>query len=312
MRNAFVGVTDWDWYDFLSSRLDLTEVNFWQPGGRVLFKALKPGDLFLFKLHAPNNYIVGGGFFAASSLLPVSLAWETFGAMNGVASLPEMRRRIEKFRRGRARVGEDFTIGNIVLEQTFFLIREAWIPIPPDFSLNIVQGKGYDLDVGTGRQIWDSLKERLILSTASSVQRNVADGQVRRMFSDPVFARRRLGQGAFRILVTDTYERQCAITGEHTLPVLQAAHIRPVTQAGEHLVSNGLLMRSDVHTLFDRGYVTVSPDFKFRVSNRLNEDWNNGKIYYQLDGRQIHLPKDPSCRPDALQLEWHADTVFRR
>jgi putative restriction endonuclease len=312
MRKAFVGVTDWDWYEFLSSRLDLTEVNFWQPGGRVLFKALKPGDLFLFKLHAPNNYIVGGGFFAASSLLPVSLAWETFGPMNGVASLPEMRRRIEKFRRGRSRVGEDFTIGNIVLEQTFFLTREAWIPIPSDFSLNIVQGKGYDLDVGTGRQIWEALEERLILSTASSVQRNVADGQVRRMFSDPVFARRRLGQGAFRILVTDTYERQCAITGEHTLPVLQAAHIRPVTQAGEHLVSNGLLMRSDVHTLFDRGYVTVSPDFKFRVSRRLNEDWNNGKIYYQFDGRQIHLPKDPSCRPDALQLEWHADTVFRR
>ena len=142
--------------------------------------------------------------------------------------------------------------------------------------------------------------------------RNVAEGTVQRMFSDPVLARRRLGQGAFRVLVTDSYERQCAITREHTLPVLQAAHIRPVTQAGEHQVTNGLLLRSDVHTLFDRGYVTITPDFKFRVSSRLNEDWRNGKIYYQLDGQPIHVPRDPSCHPDRTQLEWHADTVFLR
>ncbi len=310
MRKAFVGVTDHDWYEFLSSRPELTEVNFWQPGGRTLFKALKPGELFLFKLHSPNNYIVGGGFFAASSLLPLSLAWETFRPMNGVASLSEMRRRVASFRSVAAKPNEDFTVGNIVLEQTFFLTRESWIPIPSDFSLNIVQGKGYDLDVGTGRELWSALEARLQAGRFASVQKNVADGVVRKMFSDPVLARRRLGQGAFRILVTDIYDRQCAVTREHTLPVLQAAHIRPVTQQGHHDVTNGLLLRSDVHTLFDRGYVTVSPDFKFRVSPRLNDDWQNGKIYYQLDGQSIHLPKDPSCRPDTKHLEWHADTVF--
>jgi putative restriction endonuclease len=312
MRKAFVGVTDFDWYEFLSSRPDLTEVNFWQPGGRVQFKALSFGDLFLFKLHSPNNYIVGGGFFATSSLLPLSMAWETFGPMNGVASLQEMRRRVAGFRSVPARPNEDFTIGNIVLEQTFFLTRDAWIPIPADFSLNIVSGKTYDLDVGTGLELWTALQARLEAGATISPQRNVADGIVSRMFSDPVLARRRLGQGAFRILVTDTYERQCAVTREHTLPVLQAAHIRPVTQAGEHRVTNGLLLRSDVHTLFDRGYVTITPDLKFRVSPRLNDDWQNGKIYYELDGQLIHVPKDASCRPDPQLLEWHSDSVFLR
>ena len=312
MRKAFVGVTDRDWYEFLSSRLDLTEVNFWQPGGKIRFKALSPGELFLFKLHSPNNFIVGGGFFATSSLLPLSLAWDTFGPMNGVASLPEMRKRVERFRSVPARPHEDFTIGNVVLDQTFFLRREAWIPVPSDFSLNIVQGKTYDLDSGTGKELWTALEARLRQHSVISVQKNVAEGVVGRMFSDPVLARRRLGQGAFRILVTDTYERQCAVTREHTLPVLQAAHIRPVTQAGEHAVSNGLLLRSDVHTLFDRGYVTITPDLKFRVSPRLKDDWQNGKIYYQLDGQPIHVPKDPSHRPDGRQLEWHADTVFLR
>lgn len=310
MRKAYVGVTDHDWYEFLSHRPELTEVNFWQPGGRVQFRALSPGDLFLFKLHSPNNYIVGGGFFATSSLLPVSIAWDTFGSMNGVGSLEELRRRLARFRREPVRPGEDYTIGNIVLEQTFFLRREAWIPVPTDFSLNIVSGKTYDLDQGSGRELSAALSMALASPTAVSVQRNVAEGVVGRMFSDPVMIRRRMGQGAFRIMVTDSYERQCAVSREHTLPVLQAAHIRPVTAGGEHQVSNGLLLRSDIHTLFDRGYVTITPDYKFAVSKRLDADWRNGKVYYGLAGKTIQLPRDKSCWPSTDTLEWHADEIF--
>lgn len=312
MRKAFVGVTDFDWFEFLSGRSDLPEVNFWQPGGNVRFKALSRGDLFLFKLHSPNNYIVGGGFFSASSLLPVSIAWETFGAMNGVYSLEAMRLRIAKYRRDDLRPGDDPTIGNIVLSQPFFLRREAWIPMPMDFSLNIVSGKTYDLDSGTGRELASALQLALESGGEISPQRTVADGTARRMFSDPVLARRRLGQGGFRLIVTECYERQCAVTREHTLLVLDAAHIRPVTQAGQHEVTNGLLLRSDVHTLFDRGYVTITPDFRFRVSSRLAEEWNNGKAYYALDNHPIHVPHRPDSRPDQRLLEWHGDTVFLR
>ena len=103
MAKAFVGITDFEWYEQLGAMHDLPEVNFWQPGGRVRFKALSPGELFLFKLHSPNNYIVGGGFFSTSSLLPVSIAWETFGLSNGVRSLETMRERIAKYRRAPAR-----------------------------------------------------------------------------------------------------------------------------------------------------------------------------------------------------------------
>ena len=130
------------------------------------------------------------------------------------------------------------------------------------------------------------------------------------MYGDPVLVRPRLGQGAFRVLVTDTYQRQCAITGEKTLVVLEAAHIRPISAAGQHRVDNGLLMRSDIHTLFDRGYVTVTPDSRFRVSKRLRDDWQNGKVYYELQGGEIWTPKNLTDRPSRSELEWHADTVF--
>jgi putative restriction endonuclease len=310
MAKAFVGITDFEWYEQLSAMRDLPEVNFWQPSGRVRFKALSPGELFLFKLHSPNNYIVGGGFFSTSSLLPVSIAWETFGLSNGVRSLETMRERIAKYRRAPARPSDDYTIGNIILEQPFFLHRDSWLPVPEGFPRNVVQGKTYDLQISPGKELWAALQLAVSTQSLASTQRIVADGTVQRMFSEPLLTRRRLGQGGFRVLVTDTYSRRCAVTGEHTLLVLEAAHIKPVALGGQHRVSNGLLLRSDVHTLFDRGYVTITPDFKFQVSRRLEKDWSNGKVYYALAGSPIHVPGDAACRPDSRALEWHADEVF--
>jgi putative restriction endonuclease len=49
-------------------------VDFWQPSSGRTFRALQPGELFLFKLHSPNNFIVGGGYFVSSTALPASLA----------------------------------------------------------------------------------------------------------------------------------------------------------------------------------------------------------------------------------------------
>ena len=73
----WVGVTDKNWYDHLT-RLAPEEVNFWQPSGSRTFRVLQPGEPFLFKLHSPENFIVGGGFFVRYSALPASLAWEAF------------------------------------------------------------------------------------------------------------------------------------------------------------------------------------------------------------------------------------------
>lgn len=303
---AFVAVTDDEWFDFLRYRPELTEINFWQPGGGRHFRALDPGQPLLFKLHHPHNFIVGGGFFATFSILPISLAWETFGIQNGVASLDEMRRRTARYRREGADPRQDYSIGCIILEDPFYLERATWIPAPADFSKNVVVGKGYDLTASAGAALWDSVLHARALST-----HQLADVSSGDMYGAPALFRPRLRQGAFRILVTDTYNRHCAVTGEKTLPVLQAAHIRPVAQGGMHRIENGLLLRSDVHTLFDRGYVTVTPDYRFRVSRRLREEWSNGRVYYDLQERSIWLPSASGLRPSQIELEWHADTVFK-
>ena len=303
---AYVGVTDGDWYELLSNQPGLDEINFWQPGGRRRFTALQPGDLFLFKLHSPDNFIVGGGFFGHSSIIPISLAWEAFGVSNGATSLEEVRQRVQKYRRSSSEPHADYNIGCILLQKPFFLGRDQWVPVPSDWSRNIVQGKTYDLKVEPGRSMWSNIREALVGHLGNAER--VADEPAR--YGEPVVVTPRLGQGTFRVVVTDAYERRCAITRERTLPVLQAAHIKPYSDGGEHHVRNGLLLRSDIHTLFDRGYVTVTPDHHLEVSRRIREEFENGRDYYALHGKVLHLPDRPEDRPSDELLQWHNEARY--
>lgn len=122
--------------------------------------------------------------------------------------------------------------------------------------------------------------------------------------------RPRLGQGTFRIAVLDAYGRGCAVTEEHSLPALEASHIRPYAHDGPHEVSNGLLLRSDLHRLFDTGYVTVTPDLRLEVGSRLREDYQNGRSYYPLHETDVHVLSAASDRPNRGYLEWHNEHVF--
>src|SRR5205807_9861979 len=133
--------------------------------------------------------------------------------------------------------------------------------------------KTYSTDESDGRLLWEAVQKR---AEAEAIPLPAHEVGLPR-FGHPTLIRPRLGQGAFRILVTDAYQRRCAITGERTLPALEAAHIKPYGDGGLHEARNGLLMRRDLHSLFDSGYVTVTPDLKFQVSRRIKEEFENGR-----------------------------------
>jgi putative restriction endonuclease len=309
---AYIGVTDYAWFDLLRNIPQLEEVNFWQPGGNQVFKALKPGDLFLFKLHYPWNKIVGGGIFAYSNLSPISLAWDSFGIKNGANSYSEMRQRVGKLRHQTVDLFTDYKIGCILLQQPFFLPENEWIPAPPDWNLNIVQGKRYDLSSGYGLLLLKRLHVSTLLASVENSARvisGVAEEQARYGKSITTFPR--LGQGSFRILVTDLYERRCAVTNEKTLPALDAAHIKPYSESGKHIVSNGILLRRDLHALFDKGYVTITPSMKFEVSRRIKEEYENGRDYYRLQGTELRLPLNPTNHPSQEYIKWHNENKYR-
>lgn len=304
---GFVGVTDWDWFRQLR-REEPDDVNFWRPSGQLL-RALQPGDPFLFKLHAPRNVIAGGGFFVESRQLPVSQAWMAFERRNGVRDHDELLTRIDHYRRTRSGTGpSDPLIGAVLLTQPFFFADDEFIPAPDDWHPNIVVGKGYDLATGVGARLWEAVLERLRLRAAPVLPPLDADRATRHAWVE-----QRLGQGTFRTRVTDAYGRRCAVTGERTLPVLEAAHIKPYAQQGPNRVDNGLLLRSDLHRLFDRGLVTIEPErLTFRVSERIRDEYSNGRVYYELEGRPlVVLPDQAEQRPNRAFLEHHRSAIFR-
>lgn len=299
----WVGITDQDWFEHLRARAP-DEVNFWQPSAGRRAVRLEAGAPFLFKLHAPRNYVVGGGFFVRYSALPARLAWEAFGEKNGVEDYAELRRRIKRYRTAPS-VG-DPVIGCNILNAPFFLEEKDWIPIPETWAPNTQQGRTFDTAHNDGLRLWNAVRSHLVGSTKAAPQEVNAT-----RFGAEYLTRARLGQGAFRVLVTGAYERRCAITGERTLPVLEAAHIKPYSEAGPHLVSNGLLLRSDLHILFDNGYLTVTDDYRVEVSNRIKEEFDNGREYYQYRGKQLmKLPDRLDEQPATDLLRWHNENVY--
>lgn len=94
--------------------------------------------------------------------------------------------------------------------------------------------------------------------------------------------------------------------------MLDAAHIKPYGQDGPHQVSNGLLLRQDIHTLFDRGYMTVNGDLRIEVSRRIKEDYGNGREYYALHGKPLAVvPFVLRDHPSRDYLRWHNETIFQ-
>ncbi len=299
----YVGVTDNNWYHYLAS-LKPEEVNFWRPSAASKLASLQAGEPFLFKLHSPDNYIVGGGFFVEYTALPLSMAWEVFREENGAPDFPSFAARIGKYQ-GKGSV--DPQIGCIVLNEPFFFDRKDWIPAPADWTVGIQQGKYYDSTETIGAQVWSRVQpllEARIAQSAERERRMVAE--IPEGYGTPYLTSGRLGQKAFSALLLDLYHRRCAITGEKTMPVLQAAHIKPFKEHGPHNPQNGLLLRADVHILFDKGYITVTPDLRVEVSKRIKEEFENGKDYNKYNGeRLISFPGSELVRPSREFLEWH-------
>jgi len=306
----WVGVTDNRWYKYLSA-LKPDEVNFWQPGATPPFTGAPVGLPFLFKLKRPYNHIAGGGFFVTYSRLPLSLAWEVFGEKNGCGSLDDLRELIEPLK---AVGSKDRDIGCTILANPFFLDESFWLENPPDWSSNIVRGKMYDSETFAGREIWQRSQLRMATLRPESLQpdRPSISADPMEKYGAPIEVRPRLGQSSFRVLVTDAYQRRCAITGENTLAALEAAHIVPYSGEGGHDVRNGLLLRADFHRLFDVGLVSVTSDLKVRVSPKIRETWFNGKAYYRLDNQPLSVvPVQPLMRPDPDRLDWHFKNRFQ-
>lgn len=307
MARIYVGNTDHDWFDFLSGVSALDEVNFWQPSPKN-FNAIGEGERFAFRLKSPRNKIGGFGTLAKSSALPIQLAWEAFGIKNGVPSLGALVSAIAKFRPGEHVTPSTFIVCRVLVEPVF-LPQHLWFDVPPSWAGSIVQGKTFAGDSSEGTSLWNEMER----AAARTGQQGFSDppDETQSKFGPPILVAPRLGQGAFRVAITELYQRQCALTDGKVLPALDAAHIRPYAEGGTHTKSNGILLRKDIHSVFDAGYATIdSSDYRFVVSDKVRDVFHNGNEYRRLHGTVLRLPANPADHPDREALRWHNEARY--
>ena len=195
------------------------------------------------------------------------------------------------------------------------------MPEPPNWARNIVTYAGYDLNSAEPRQDTEYVKDafatlqhraRVDYAWEPDLRGVNLDWEGPR-YGPPVLVRPRMGQGHFKRAVAAAYGHRCAVTASATFPSLEAAHIRPFAEGGEHAVANGLLLRTDVHRLYDRGYLSVDADLRLRVSPQLREHGWNGEEFYEREaaGYMIPAPTDSDLQPKRDALAWHFETLFR-
>ncbi len=112
---------------------------------------------------------------------------------------------------------------------------------------------------------------------------------------------RRRGQSKFRDALIAAYGGKCAITGSDVVDVLEAAHVHPYRGAETNVTANGLLLRADIHTLFDLYLISVDPETrKVCVAPRLA-----GTTYGELHGAALHNPSGSQHVVSQAALAWH-------
>lgn len=318
VREAFIANTDRAWFDFLASRAvggRVDEVNFWLPNATSPMKRMVPGELLFFRLKRPDYCVAGYGFYAHFATVDLHTAWSTFTWKNGDPDKLRFFQRIGGYRGTDllAPGAELAPIGCTVLREAVFWPEHRWIPWgeAEGWAPNIVQGKTERDPAAMARL------NAAVQQDSFGVPDDLASSFIPLEIDERELALRevvaREGQGAFRLRLLGAYSGRCAITGEHTEPVLDAAHIQPYLGPRSNHLQNGLLLTKEFHALFDKGYVGITPDLEVRISERLRAEWRNGKRYYPYDKqRLVQLPTDTALQPSRDALAWHFERVFKR
>jgi putative restriction endonuclease len=287
-----IAPTDIDWFQFLKQRLNFSAINFWtdRPWNP---RRINEGDKFYFLLKAPIRKIGGYANFVYYENLTIEEAWQKFGRGNGVNSLYEL---------GVKATGElepDFTteIGCLVLENPVFLEIEDYFH-PTEYNLSFSNQI-------SKLKYYSQLNQINFASDYKQVGFSFASFNSKENYEFKESSRVK-GQSKFRQSLTKFYNQQGAISGETCLTILDAVHINPHINENKNHIKNGVLLRSDLHKLFDEGLLTITPDYKVVIADELATS-----DYYKYNHQQINLPEATTLYPSQQLLKFHNQYIFR-
>lgn len=281
-----VAATDSSWFHYLKLNHFIDQVNFWSPGS-MSFKALKPGEHLVFKLKGSEDLAGGYGVFEEYKYQSLDETWNEFGRRNGFDRKEDFVKVIEDYKKKMDIQTDTNECGCIILSDVVFWDNPVKLSdYGIVFKKSTVRYAKYDAPFpfaeATSRQNGFSLVNTTKKKKASHT------------------VTEREGQGQFHAEVCVAYGHKCCISGERTPELLQAAHIQDYINKDSNHIQNGLLLRVDLHTLFDNGLLFIDDNYMVHVSPLVTS-----QEYRKYDGKIIALPKDTSAWPsqEALRLK---------
>lgn len=294
-----IAPTDNRWVRLLSEKTYLTRVNFWTPTPWNV-RSIELGSRFYFMMKAPIRKIGGHASYGGYLNHTVSNAWKEFGLGNGVTSLDEMRSRIVEYAAKRAKDWEETTdpeIGCILLDDPVFYEEKDFFT-PEEFGVSfkreIVKYKTYaEVDPFGVTEALAAADSGFLLVPGSANKTSTSKKD-------------RKQEAVFRKLIRGVYGEQCCISAGSELSVLEAAHIQPYVDERSNHIQNGLLLRTDLHRLFDNGLIALDDDRCVILSPELRDP-----EYQKFQGQQIRLPRLSKDIPSLEAIRAHRKFVFR-
>jgi putative restriction endonuclease len=286
-----ISPTDIEWFKFLRTEGLNSEINFWTPTPWNVSR-LASGDKLYFMLKSPIRKIGGYGQFVEYKNMSVNDAWNKYGFKNGCTSKQELIERLDKYKASNSsdeRSVTDSEIGCIVLTNAVYYDDDKFLDLDNyeiDFSRFIVKIKYYNENDPLEIATQSTLKEFELLPTS-----------IEKLKKSRLVTERK-GQGNFRAIITTAYSNKCCITSETTPELLEAAHIQPYFDENSNHVKNGLLLRVDLHKLYDNGLLYIDESFKIHISPEVKSEF-----YRKLNGTTIRLPENNNLHPSKEALK---------
>ncbi len=199
-----------------------------------------------------------------------------------------------RFQGGRDRLPSDFSASNLqtmrlLSPESTALLRKEWYP-------------------RSAKGLWDTVRQEAAEAEKKHpfVPQDMEDCRLRTMRE--IVSRQ--GQQAFRNSLLEAYDQRCAISGCEVVEILEAAHIYPYNGNETNQVANGLLLRADLHTLFDLGLLGVVAVDADTYQVILSPTLLNSE-YKTIAGMRLQVPLNPTLRPSIEALDWHRKEIAK-
>ncbi len=294
-----ISPTDNYWFQFLKESGFNSYVNFWTPTPWNI-KKLKPRSRWYFLLKSPIRQIGGFGEFVEYKNLSANQAWKEYGKRNGSLGKNQFIESIktyidknsEKFG-GKPIDVNTYEIGCVILKNCQFYDEGNYLRpenYQIEFATQVVKYKYFNQYDPFTNLSTDFDNFNLVNEPREEYKKEI---------------NQRKGQSKFKGAILKAYNNKCCISGETCQELLEAAHIQEYLNELSNHIQNGILLRVDLHRLFDNGLLFIDSNYTIHISPILQS-----AVYKQFDGMKISLPDNSNDYPSKESLE-HKRVNFR-